>query len=195
MNLQTTPTLKKQLRQQIRLLRQALTVEQRLLADRLLAQQYQQHLANKQYRHLAVYIQQDGELGTNHLIDSLFQAGCHLYLPKLNPDTSNRLQFVNYHQQSKMQNNRFGIPEPVIDDVIAVADLELIFLPLTAFDLQGNRLGMGGGFYDRTLAHLSIKKPLLVGLAYDFQQVTACPVESFDQPLDMILTPTRVLYP
>ena len=92
-----------------------------------------------------------------------------------------------------MADNRFGIPEPVTDETIAVKDLELILLPLTAFDLQGNRLGMGGGFYDRTLAALADKKPLLVGLAYDFQEVADCPVEDFDQPLQMILSPTRAI--
>ena len=193
MNFQTTSTKKKLIRQQIRLLRQTLSAEALIVAERHLAEQYKQQFVNNKYHHLAIYLPQDNELGTRHLIYYLFQSGCSVYLPKLYRDGSNQLQFAHYHQQSKMADNRFGIAEPITDDVIATEELDVIFLPLTAFDLQGNRLGMGGGFYDRTLAPLSNKKPLLVGLAYDFQQVEKCPVEAFDQPLDRVLTPTRVI--
>ncbi|MCP3673561.1 MAG: 5-formyltetrahydrofolate cyclo-ligase, partial [Gammaproteobacteria bacterium] len=127
------------------------------------------------------------------LIEYFFQSSVQVYLPKVYEDGSNQLQFLHYHPKSKMQNNRFGIPEPVTEDKIDLQNIDLLLMPLTAFDLSGNRIGMGGGYYDRTLSKLFNKKPLLVGIAYDFQQVERCPVESFDQPLQMILTPTRTV--
>ena len=189
----TTAKLKTQLRQKTRLLRQALTEEQRLKFDIELAQQFLKFAVEKTFHKTALYIQQDGELGTVHLIENLLAMNCMLYLPKLFEDGGNQLHFVRYDQNSRMANNRFGIPEPVSNERIPIDELELIFMPLTAFDLMGNRLGMGGGYYDRTLAKLSNKNTLLIGLAYDFQQIPACPVDNFDQPLEMVLTPSRAI--
>jgi 5-formyltetrahydrofolate cyclo-ligase len=84
---------------------------------------------------------------------------------------------------------QWGIAEP-LDDKPEV-EPDVVLLPLLAFDAQGNRLGYGGGFYDRTLAKLRANKPVLaVGLAYDEQRVDAVPVESYDQRLDWVLTPS-----
>jgi len=193
MNDQSASVNKKQLRQQIRLLRQQLSKEQCLQAGQQLAQQFQQHFVDQDFKTIGVYLQNDNELDTSVLIEYFFQLNYELYLPKIYEDGSNQLQFLHFHSQSKMQNNRFGIPEPISDDEIALQEIDLLLMPLTAFDLSGNRIGMGGGYYDRALSKLSDKKPLLVGLAYDFQQVDECPVESFDQPLQMILTPTRTI--
>ena len=188
-----TSKLKNQLRQKARQQRQALTMEQRLKYDIELAKQFLKFTAEKTFHRTALYIQQDGELGTEHLIEKLLAMGSQLYLPKLFEDGSNQLHFVRYDQNSRMAKNCFGIPEPISNEKIPIDELELIFMPLTAFDLQGNRLGMGGGYYDRTLAKALNKNTLFIGLAYDFQQIPACPVDTFDQPLDMVLTPTRAI--
>ena len=193
MNDQSASVIKKQLRQQIRLLRQQLSKEQCLQAGQQLAQQFRQHFVDQDFKKIAVYLQTDNELDTSVLIEHFFHSNSQVYLPKVYEDGSNQLKFHHYYPHSKMQKNRFGIPEPMTDDEINLQDIDLLLMPLTAFDLSGNRIGMGGGYYDRTLSKLSDKKPLLVGIAYDFQQVEECPVESFDQPLQMILTPTRTI--
>ena len=83
----------------------------------------------------------------------------------------------------------WGIAEPM-DDKPEI-DPDVVLLPLLAFDKTGHRLGYGGGFYDRTLAKLRAKKPVIaVGLAYDEQKVDAVPHESYDQRLDWVLTPS-----
>ncbi|RLA02733.1 MAG: 5-formyltetrahydrofolate cyclo-ligase [Gammaproteobacteria bacterium] len=192
MTSQVYTQLKQQLREQTRNQRQQLSVAELEVADRQLAAQCQS-LNLQQHQKIAVYLQHDNEIGTRHIIEWLFAEGCELYLPRLFADGSNQLQFCHYHSDSEMKNNRFGIAEPLSDKVIAANKLDLIFLPLTAFDLLGNRIGMGGGFYDRTLENIANNKTVLAGLAYDFQQLPECPVEPFDQSLNMILTPTRVI--
>ena len=92
-----------------------------------------------------------------------------------------------------MIDNRYGIAEPDNDEIIEAVALDAIFLPLTAFDQHGHRLGMGGGYYDRTLSEFDHDRLNLIGLAYDFQELPNCPVEAFDQSLQMILTPTRFI--
>lgn len=96
-----------------------------------------------------------------------------------------------------MTHNRYGILEPQLNcsHVSPVAQLDMILMPLVAFDSKGNRLGMGGGFYDRTLAHLpknKAQRPTLIGIAHQCQFVDALPVASWDIPLDYIITDERI---
>ncbi|CCQ09874.1 5-formyltetrahydrofolate cyclo-ligase [Pseudoalteromonas luteoviolacea B = ATCC 29581] len=95
-----------------------------------------------------------------------------------------------------MKANAYGILEPVLNcsEVCPIAQLDLLLMPLVAFDKQGNRMGMGGGYYDRTLASYykqNWETPRLIGLAHDCQQVDELPTEVWDVPLQAILTPTR----
>ncbi len=122
-----------------------------------------------------------------------------VYLPVLRPFGDNRLWFAHYAPGTPLVKNRYGIAEPDIDHgkrVEAFA-LDLVLAPLVGFDLQGNRLGMGGGFYDRSFAHLLRHrhwlKPRLVGLAYDFQQVKHLPAQPWDVPLTAVATEHRII--
>ena len=87
-----------------------------------------------------------------------------------------------------MKQNKYGIFEPHLNvqNVLPLEQLDVIFTPLVAFDKQGNRLGMRGGFYDRTLQHWQQQRFIPVGLAHQCQQVDALPVESWDMPLERI---------
>ena len=85
----------------------------------------------------------------------------------------------------------FGARVPAVEDWI---EPEVLIVPLVAFDARGNRLGYGGGFYDRTLERLRAKRPTLaIGFAFDAQEADALPLEPTDQPLDLIVTESRVL--
>jgi len=94
--------------------------------------------------------------------------------------------------------NRFGIPEPPLKHrhIRMPWGLELILLPLVAFDSDCNRLGMGGGFYDRTLAYLRHRccwrRPRLIGVAHECQRVEGLPVNEWDVALDAVITERRV---
>ena len=113
--------------------------------------------------------------------------GKNVYLPVLHPFSAHQLLFLRFDDEKELVPNRFGILEPKLDvqKVLPINALEMIFVPLVACDKQGNRLGMGGGFYDRTLAqspHL-----ISVGLAHRCQQVERLPLESWDMPLSHLI--------
>ncbi|MDF3124363.1 5-formyltetrahydrofolate cyclo-ligase [Rheinheimera sp. 1928-s] len=193
-------TSRQQLRQHIRSLRRSLSAAQQHQASLDLVQQLLPRPEVQQAQHIALYLTNDGELDTSPLIQALWQQGKNLYLPLLHPVVSGYLVFQLYTPDTLLKPNQFGIGEPKLNCSLLcpVDQLDLIFTPLVAFDLQGQRLGMGGGFYDRTLSQLSsdtkssgAKKPAFIGLAHDCQQVDAVPVEAWDIPLSMICTPTK----
>lgn len=144
---------------------------------------------------VACYLANDGELDPSSIVEFCWQQSIRVLLPVIDPKRAGHLRFVEYHPNSMMQQNKFAIAEPVAtpDNTYGVEEIELIFAPLVAFDSKGNRLGMGGGFYDRTLVpiHQQRLKTKLVGLAHDCQQAKKIPIDSWDIPLDLIVTPTR----
>lgn len=153
-------------------------------------------LSNKTNR-VALYLANDGELSLEPTIQYCWENDISTYLPVLHPFAKGHLIFLEYSAQSKMIENRFGIPEPMLAShkLCPVSELNLIFTPLVAFDVKGNRLGMGGGFYDRTLqATLTLKyPPEIIGVAHDCQEAAALPIESWDIPLSKICTPSRMI--
>ena len=188
-------TLSRQdIRQIIRQRRRALTSEQQHLfgqqaADRMIA--WPPMLTAKT---VALFLSFDGELDTQPLIEQLWQAGKRVYLPVLHPFSPGNLLFLHYHPRSHLVINRLKISEPKLDvrDVLPLNQLDVLITPLVAFDEQGQRLGMGGGFYDRTLQNWQQLGIQPVGYAHDCQQVAALPVEEWDIPLPAVVTPSKV---
>ncbi|WP_407681051.1 5-formyltetrahydrofolate cyclo-ligase [Pseudoalteromonas piratica] len=155
-----------------------------------------QHLKNADIRRLGIYLSNDSEIDTSLIIEELWHHNIAVYLPILHPFCSGYLLFQRYEKNSPMTINRYGILEPKLNcsQVCPVEDLDVLCTPLVAFDLQGNRLGMGGGFYDRTLAKYyreKRSKPEIIGLAHNCQQVDLLPIESWDVPLKTIVTPKK----
>ncbi|QLB19493.1 5-formyltetrahydrofolate cyclo-ligase [Mannheimia granulomatis] len=187
MNLSTITDLRSQLRQSMRLKRQALTSKQQLQAAQSIIPQAISLIESYQASHIAFYLPFNGEISPQPLMEQLLAQGKKLYLPVLHPFTSGQLLFLNYNCKTSLKMNRLGIQEPVLDvrNVLLLPELEMIFTPLVACDKAGNRLGMGGGFYDRTLAQT--KNVISVGLAHQCQQVEQLPIESWDVPLDHII--------
>jgi 5-formyltetrahydrofolate cyclo-ligase len=188
-------TSRQQLRSHIRALRRSLSAEQQHQASLDLVQQLLPRPEIQQAQHIALYLTNDGELDTTPLIQALWQQGKSLYLPLLHPVVPGYLVFQLYTPDTVLTPNQFGIGEPELNCSLLrpVSQLDLMFTPLVAFDSQGQRLGMGGGFYDRTLSQLdsTVRKPQLIGLAHDCQHVEAVPVEAWDIPLPAICTPSR----
>mgnify|MGYP003604030572 FL=1 len=187
------PYTRQQIRQQIRQRRRALTPEQQtqfalLAADRMMA--YPPVLLAHT---VAVFLSFDGELDTRPLIDQLWRAGKRVYLPVLHPFSPGNLLFLHYHPSSDLVVNRLNIREPKLDvrDVLPLSQLDVLVTPLVAFDAAGQRLGMGGGFYDRTLQNWRQHRLQPVGYAHDCQQVDALPTEQWDIPLPAVITPSK----
>jgi len=101
------------------------------------------------------------------------------------------LKFSRWQPEAPLRDGPFGAKVPEVDDFL---EPEILIVPLVAFDAQGGRLGYGGGFYDRTLEGLRAKRPTLaIGFAFDAQEAEDLPLEPTDQPLDMLITESRVL--
>lgn len=147
----------------------------------------------KKSQHIALYLANDGELDLQPFIRWCWQQNKHVYLPVLHPFCSGHLLFLLYEENSVMIQNSYGIFEPklAVNKICPLAQLDLLFTPLVAFDDKGARLGMGGGFYDRTLVNWQQHNVYPIGLAHDCQQVETIPVENWDIPLPKIITPTR----
>lgn len=144
---------------------------------------------------VAVFLSFDGELDTSPLIQQLWQQEKRVYLPVLHPFRAGYLLFLRYAPDTELVRNRLKIMEPRLDvrQVLPLPQLDVLLTPLVAFDHLGQRLGMGGGFYDRTLQYRNqmSRGPYPIGLAHDCQQIDALPVESWDIPLPEIITPSR----
>ncbi|MGL6350957.1 MAG: 5-formyltetrahydrofolate cyclo-ligase [Aeromonas sp.] len=188
-------SLCQKVRQQVRQRRNQLTpTEQQQAAQRLLAQ-FKQHPEILAAKRIALYLAHDGELNPLPTIHWLWAQHKEIYLPALHPFTPGHLLFLRYTATSPMIRNRYGIEEPELDmlHVVPHIALDIICTPLVAFDTKGNRLGMGGGYYDRTLAswHEHKRGPKPLGIAHDCQLVDALPRAVWDVPLPQIITPSR----
>jgi 5-formyltetrahydrofolate cyclo-ligase len=190
------------LRRQLRARRRALSAEaRRRAADRLVRVAIGAH-AFRNARRIAFYFPADGEPDVLPLLERACAMHKHCYLPVLNTLGANRLWFVRYRPGDRLVFNRFGIAEPRRGPRhrIVAARLDLALIPLVGFDERGNRLGMGSGFYDRTLGFLhrrrEWRRPLCFGVAYEFQRVEHIDAADWDVPLDGCLTEQRLyLFP
>ena len=185
----TQQTLRHQLRQQIRKTRANLAALQQQQAEDSITQQALVLIEERNAQHIALYVSFDGEISTDKLIKTLWAQDKCVYLPVLHPFSPNHLLFLRYLPDTPMLKNKFGIWEPKLNvqNVLPLDELDILFTPLVAFDKQGNRLGMGGGFYDRTLQHWQKSSFIPVGLAHQCQQVEQLPTEAWDVPLHQIL--------
>ena len=144
-------------------------------------------------RHVALYLAADGEIDTSPLIHAAWRAGKRVYLPVV--QSSKRLAFRRTTPTTPLITGRFGIriPHRTGEPLRPVAGLDLLVMPLVGFDAAGHRLGMGGGFYDRTLAGRGRgRRPLRVGLAHACQQQPVIPHDPWDQRLDRVVTDRAV---
>ena len=107
------------------------------------------------------------------------------------------LEFVACLEGQDLAAGSFGILEPVGGEAVALADHDVVLVPVVAFDSRCHRLGQGGGFYDRALASLGAGaekgRPFTVGVAHWFQQVDEVPLEGWDVPLEAVVTDTDVV--
>lgn len=166
-------------------------------AQRHAAQRLQRHLLRnprvQRARHLALYLPHDSEISLVPTLEKLWRRGRACYLPRLVSRTGT-LRFARYTRGMRMKKNRYGIPEPCARAAhcIPLHRLHVVLTPLVAFDAQGQRLGMGGGFYDRTFSSLRRRtlhrRPHLIGIAYAWQHVPSLAQEAWDIPLDAICT-------
>jgi 5-formyltetrahydrofolate cyclo-ligase len=184
-----------ELRRNMNRQRRALPARVTRQAGRAVARRIWKLPAMRRARRIGMYLAVGGEVDCSTILERVISAGREVYLPVLGGPA---LRFARYRPGDPLISNRFGIGEP---DVAAIhmlsgRQLDVVLTPLVAFDGHGNRLGMGGGFYDRSFAFVhwrtAWQRPRLIGLAHEFQRVGNLRVEPWDVPLHSVVTETQV---
>ena len=196
---QDVASSKQVLRQQMRRQRRALSHDVLQKAAAGLERQILQLRSFQRALHVGLYWPMHGEISPLGIMQHPRAVHKHFYLPILCGNFARSLRFAPFTGKEHWRVNRFRIPEPQVppNQWRSAADLDLLIMPLVAFDAEGFRLGMGGGFYDRSLAHLSHRqrwrRPRLLGVGHAFQQVTRVPREPWDIPLNIVCTENACL--
>ena len=185
---------RQQIRKQIRLKRQQLSAADQQHASQAIAD----NLANSQLfrnsQRIAGFLSNDSEPDLSPLMQLAWRQKKQWHLPIIGLPNVNHLWFAPYKETDPLVSNRFGIGEPdtPLHETTRSYGLDLVLMPLVAFDTEGNRLGMGKGYYDRTLKFLRLRKhwrkPRLVGIAYELQKFEQLPFQTWDIPLDAVVT-------
>ena len=183
-----------ELRQRNRKLRAELDTTQLEQATQALAEKILCLAEFQQSQRVAAYFAVNGEIGLKPVIDHALAQGKSVYLPNLDQKA---LRFSPYFHAQKMRINKFRLPEPDVDDseMLAPDEQDLVLAPLVVFDSNRNRIGMGGGYYDRSFAfrkNPENTKPVLIGIAHELQKVDRIIPEEWDVQLDMIVTDQAV---
>ncbi len=168
--------------------RRSLHEHRRRHLDRSICAHLLRFLDDRDCLHMAAYHPFGGEPNLYPALEALHHAGRRVYLPIVD---GRQMEFRRWQPGARMTPNRYGIPEPLEGRSIPARQLELVLMPLVAFSMTGTRLGMGAGFYDRCFS-FSLEQPdsgpYLVGTAYSLQQVDSLPAQSWDVPLDAVIT-------
>lgn len=187
----------KKIRNIIKEKRSQLSEKELSLTSKAITERIRSFKFPKELTKIGIYYAVNNEVDVHPLCKILWQESKRVYLPIVE---KKKLLFGEYRDTSNLKNNRFKIPEPIVglESQISAFELDLIFMPLVAFDPMGNRIGMGGGFYDRTLDNKQLdndlKKPILVGVAYEFQKQNQIQPNPWDIPLDMIFTESKIYH-
>lgn len=140
---------------------------------------------------IGIYLAEFGEVDCSRFMDQMMARKKSLFAPILR---KNQLLYAPLRPGTTLRHNRFGISEPVYTEnqLRRPSQLDVVITPLVAFDAHLNRLGMGGGYYDRSFAFKKRRnhwhKPRLIGVAYSFQRVDALNAQPWDVPLDVAIT-------
>lgn len=179
-------------RNEIRQKRKALHDDEVAKCSELVRRVVLEHEFLKQNRCIASYHSFSGEIDTVEINKALRLAGHHMALPVIHPEEKGLMDFYSYEKPEDLILNRFKIPEPVVsaENLVQPHKLEVVIVPLVGFNEKGERLGMGGGYYDRMLKKISCEC-LTLGLAYDFQLIPEIKSQPWDMPLDEVITPTK----
>ena len=183
--------LRKQLRELLRARRRELSSEeQKKASGALLNIICREHIVSD-CQHVALYLANDGEINPETLVHWLWKEGVQCYLPVLDSKKKGELLFLSYNSETPLFKNKYGIKEPLGANVKAISPkaLDLVFMPLTGFTKDGQRMGMGGGFYDKTFAFTETEsQPRLIGLAHECQKIDNTYASVWDIPMQGIVT-------
>ena len=176
-------------RRRLRAQRDALPEREASILSQTVCRQILSSPVYQQADSIAVYHAIERECSLQVLVNHAWTAGKQVFLPILHREL---LEFGRWTEQTCLQKNRYGIDEPTSSESMKADKLDLVLAPLVAFDQHGTRIGMGGGYYDRTFAFLAERArsagSRLVGVAYEFQRTALPDPRPWDIPLDAVVT-------
>lgn len=183
-------TLRKTLRQQ----RRKVSIFQQKQSEIKVLHHLQRSPEFQHAHKIGLYLHAFGEIHTHLLLQKCFELGKAVYLPMI-CNMNQKLAWVRISRQQyftrRFSHHPLGMKEPMQTRGCDVKNLDLLIMPLLACDAYGTRMGMGGGYYDRTLAQTKCK-PIRLGLAHDFQYLqNTLERRRWDQPLDFLITPSK----
>lgn len=174
---------KSELRRQIRDQKRAMTPAQIESASRQLGEKFAACPQYQAARTIYGYMPYNQEVRTVPMLERAMGEGKQVAVPKVYGDT---MRFILVTDLTRMEKSSYGIPEPIDDGPVADDPTALVLMPGMAFTSQGDRMGYGGGYYDKFLAAEPAHPT--VALCYDFQLVQSLPTEAYDIPVDLVLT-------
>ncbi|MDH3716237.1 MAG: 5-formyltetrahydrofolate cyclo-ligase [Gammaproteobacteria bacterium] len=183
------------IRREMRAARAALSVRQVADAAQALVERIRELPGYAAATSLAGYLAMPGEMDPGPAMHQALDDGKSCYVPVI---AGQRLRFAPWSPDSLLRRNCFGILEPAVEteQLLLPAALELVLVPLVAFDVYCNRIGMGGGYYDRSFAdRVGGGAQILAGVAHEIQKVNVLEMQSWDVALDCIITDSRTYWP
>lgn len=188
-------------RRRLRELRRALAPAARSRAERAIRASLANLGVFRRGAHVALYLPIPGEVDLRPCLATAWQLGVHAYVPRIASRRRRRMLFAPWTPGAARRTNAFGIVEPgSAAGARAVVALDVVVLPVVGFDRDGNRLGMGAGYYDRALRRRlergrRWRRPRLIGVAFACQELPAIPASPWDVPLDLVVTERGVIVP
>ena len=174
--------------------RRALSAQFILIASQSAASQIYTLPDLQNARRIAAYFAFDNEIDPQPIVQTALDTGKEIYMPVLG--AGKNLRFAPFVPGAELTMNHYGIPEPKCQSsaLLTVGEMDVMVIPVVCFDENCYRIGMGAGYYDRTLAHTPAQIPKKIGLAYEMQRVDSTAPQSWDVPMDMVVTEQRVYH-
>jgi len=189
---------KSTLRRQLKANRAAVKPDARRAASQRVLRMALRHGLLLRARRIGFYLPHGAEFDLRPLLNQALWMKRICCLPVIPFGRGRVLRFARLNGQNPMTANRYGIPEPWDARPLRARQLDVLFIPLVGFDDHGHRLGMGGGYYDATLAYRRRrrlwKKPLLIGVGFECQRMASLPHDPWDAPLDAVLTERNLIF-
>ena len=174
--------------------RDSVSKKERALAEKNTATHFKNNYGELDFGKVSIYFPIKNEVPTKTIASYIRDSRKKCFLPLIDKDLNNKeMKFSEFTNEASLVKNKFNIPESLNSSLIIGSELELIIMPLVAFDDKGYRLGMGQGYYDFTFRNFLLnEKQVFLGLAYDFQKTESCYPEEHDLKMDAVICPSGV---
>ncbi len=191
----------KDARRRLRKLRASLGRAERTAAERAIIGFLEGLRLFRRGARVALYMPMRGEVDLRPAVEAAWRNGSTVYMPKIVDRRHARMTFLPWTPDQPRRRNVYGIEEPALDTGrLEARELDTVVMPVVGFDREGNRLGMGAGYYDRAMRRRldptrAWRRPRLVGVAFSCQELPAIAASPWDVPMDLIVTERGVLVP